>query len=71
MAWDFKNRALRKIFLHKRKEVTGGWIKPHNEKLHNIYSSSNIIRVIKSTSMKGVRYVAEMGREQKCIQCLR
>ena len=53
MVCDFKNRVLRKIFWHKRKEVTGGWIKLHNEKLYNIYSSSNIIRVIKSKSMKG------------------
>jgi hypothetical protein len=52
-AWDFKNRVLRKTFLHNRKEVRGGWIKLHNEKLHDIYSSSNIIRVIKSKSTKG------------------
>jgi hypothetical protein len=48
-----------------------GWIKLHKKKLHNIYSSSNIIRVITSKSMKELGYVAEMGREQKCIQSLR
>jgi hypothetical protein len=44
----FKNRALRKIFGPKREEVAGGWRRLHNEELHNLYASSNIIRVIKS-----------------------
>jgi hypothetical protein len=43
----FENRVLRRIFGPKR-EVTGGWRKKHNEELHNLYSSSNIIRMIKS-----------------------
>jgi hypothetical protein len=37
----FKNRVLRRIFGPKRVEVTGGWRRMHNEKLHNLYSSSN------------------------------
>jgi hypothetical protein len=48
----FENRALRKIFGPKRDEVTGGWRKLHNEELHNFYSSSSIIRMIKSRRMK-------------------
>jgi hypothetical protein len=40
----FENRVLRKIFGLKRDEVTGEWRKLHNEELHNLYSSSNIIK---------------------------
>jgi hypothetical protein len=40
----FENRVLRRIFGPKRKEVTGEWRKLHNEELHILYSSQNIIR---------------------------
>jgi hypothetical protein len=43
----FENRVLRKIFARKRDEVTGEWRKLHNEELHNLYSSPDIIRQIK------------------------
>jgi hypothetical protein len=43
----FENRALRKIFGPKRDEVTGQWRRLHNEELNALYSSPNIIRVIK------------------------
>jgi len=42
----FKNRVLRRIFGPKREEVVGGWRRLHNEELHNLYASSNIIRVV-------------------------
>jgi hypothetical protein len=45
----FENRVLRRIFGPKRDEVTGEWGKLHNEELHNLYSSPNIIRTIKSS----------------------
>jgi hypothetical protein len=48
----FKNRVLRKIFGHKRDDVTGGWRKLLNEELHNLYSSPDINRMIRSRSMK-------------------
>jgi hypothetical protein len=48
----FENRVLRRIFGPKRSEVTGGWRKLHNEELHNLYSSPNIIIMIKSRSMR-------------------
>jgi hypothetical protein len=44
----FENRVLRRIFGPKRDEVTGEWRKLHNEELHIVYSSPNIIRQIKS-----------------------
>jgi hypothetical protein len=40
----FENRILRRIFRPKRDEVTGEWRKSHNEELHNLYSSPDIIR---------------------------
>jgi hypothetical protein len=58
----FQNRVLRRIFGPKRDEVTGGWRKLHNEELHDLYSSSSIIRMIKSRRMKWVGHVARMGR---------
>jgi hypothetical protein len=48
----FENRALRRIFGPKGDEVTGGWRKLHNEELHNLYSSSSIIRMIKSRMIR-------------------
>jgi hypothetical protein len=42
-----ENRALRRIFGPKREEVAGGWRRLHNEELHNLYTSPNIVKVIK------------------------
>jgi hypothetical protein len=58
----FENRVLRGIFGPKRDEVIGDWRKMHNEELHNLYCSPNIIRMIKSRRMKCVGHVARMGR---------
>jgi hypothetical protein len=52
----------RLIFGPKRDEVTGGWRKLHNEELHNLYSSPNIIRMITSRRMRLAGHVARMGR---------
>jgi hypothetical protein len=38
----FENRMLRTIFVPEKEEGTGGWIKRHNEEIHNLYSSPNI-----------------------------
>jgi len=60
----FENRVLRRTFWPKRDEVTGGgggWRKLHNEELNDLYSSPNIVRVIKSRRMSWSRYVACVG----------
>jgi hypothetical protein len=48
----FENRVLRRIFGPRRYEVTGEWIKLHNEKLHDVNFSPSIIRIIKSKRMR-------------------
>jgi hypothetical protein len=58
----FENRVLRRIFGPKRDEVMGDWRKIHNEELHNLYSSPNIIIMIKSRRMRWSVHVARMGR---------
>jgi hypothetical protein len=54
----FENRVLRRIFGPKREEVAGDWRRLHNEELHNLYASSNIITVIKSRRMRWAGHVA-------------
>jgi hypothetical protein len=56
----FWNRVLRKIFGPKREE-DGSWRKFHNDDLHSLYSSPNIIRLIKSRRMRWVGHVARIG----------
>jgi hypothetical protein len=56
----FENRVLRRIFGPKREE-DGSWRKLHNVELHGLYSSPNIVRVIKSRRMRWAGHVARMG----------
>jgi hypothetical protein len=57
----FENRVLRKI-CGPRREEDGSWRKLHNDELHDLYSSPNIVRVIKSRRMRWAGHVACMGR---------
>jgi hypothetical protein len=66
----FDNRVLRRIFEPKRDEVTGEWRKLHNEELHNLYSSADIIRQDKSRRMRWAGHVARMGEERKVYKVL-
>jgi hypothetical protein len=56
----FENRVLRRIFGPKREE-DGSWRKLHNDELHTLYSSPNIVRVIISRRMRWAGHVARMG----------
>jgi len=57
----FENRVLRRVFGHKRDEVTGEWRKLHNEELRDLYSLPNIVRVLKLRRMIWAGHVARMG----------
>jgi hypothetical protein len=57
----FENRVLRKIFEPKREE-DGSWRKLHNDELHSLYSSPNIVRVIRSRRMRWAAHLARMGK---------
>jgi hypothetical protein len=58
-----------RIFGRKRHELTGGWRKLHIEELHNVYSSSSIISMIKSRIMRWVGHVARgWGRRGMLVE---
>ena len=64
----FENRVLRRVFGPKRDEVTGEWRKLNNEKLSDMYSLPNIVRVVKSRRMGWAGHVARMGKGKRCAQ---
>jgi hypothetical protein len=64
----FENRTLRRIFGPKTNEVTGEWRKLHNEERIDLYSSHNIVRVIKLRRMRWAWHVACMAGEGRRIQ---
>jgi hypothetical protein len=66
----FENRVLRGIFGPKGDEVTGDWRKLHNGELHNLYSSPDIIRQIKSRRMRWAVHVARMGEGRNVCRVL-
>jgi hypothetical protein len=66
----FENRVLRRIFGPKRDKVTGKWRRLHNKELYALYSSPNIIRVIKSRRLRRARHVACMGERRGAYRAL-
>ena len=56
--------VLKKIFGHKRHDVTGEWRRLHNEELYDRYSSANIIRVIKSRRIGWAGHKARVGERR-------
>jgi hypothetical protein len=65
--WVFENRVMRRIFGPKR---DGVWRKLHKEELHNLYSSSSIIRIIKSRRMRWAGHVARMEEKRNVYRLL-
>jgi hypothetical protein len=65
----FENRMLRRIFGPKREE-DGSWRKLHNDELHSLYSSPNIVRVIKLRRMRWTGHVARMGEGRSVYRVL-
>jgi len=59
--------VLRRIFRPRRDEVTGERRRFHKEELNDLYSSPNIVRVIKSERMRWAEHVARMGEERVCV----
>ena len=66
----FENRVLRRIFGHKRDEVTGEWRKLHTEELNDLYCSPNIIWVIKSRRMRWAGHIARLGERRDVYRVL-
>ena len=66
----FENKVSRRIFGTRRDEVTGEWSRLHIEKLNDLYSSPNFVRVIKSRRMRWAGHVARMGEERGVYRVL-
>jgi hypothetical protein len=60
----FENRVLRRIFGSKRDEATGEWRRLHKEEINDLYSSPNIIRVIKFRRMRWAGHVGRMAEKR-------
>ena len=62
--------VLRRIFGPRRDEVTGDWRRLHKEEINVLYSSPNILRVIKSRRMRWAGHVARMGEDRGLYRVL-
>jgi len=66
----FENMVLRRIFGPRRDEVTGEWRRLHNEELTDMYSSFNILRVIKSKRIRWAGHVVRISEERGVYRVL-
>jgi hypothetical protein len=66
----FENRVLRRIFGPKMDELIGGWRKLYNDELHNLYTSTSIIRMIKSRRIRWAGHVASMKAKRSAYSIL-
>jgi hypothetical protein len=66
----FENRVLRRLFERKRDEVTGEWRRLHKKEFYALYSSPNIIWVIKSRGLRWAGHVARMGERRGAYRAL-
>jgi len=65
-----ENMVLRRILGPRREEVTGEWRRLHNEELNDLYSSPNIVRVIKWRKIRWAGHVAHIGEERGVYRVL-
>jgi hypothetical protein len=66
----FENKVLRRIFGPKRDEVTGEWRRLHNKELYALFSSPNIILVIKTLRLRWAGHAARMGERRGAYRAL-
>ena len=66
----FENRVLKKTLGPKKDEITGEWRRLHNDELHDLYFSPNIIRMIKSRRMRWARHVTFMEERRGAYRVL-
>ena len=62
--------VMRRIFGPRKDEVTGEWRRLHNEELNDLYSSPNIVRVIKSRRIRWAGHVTRMGEDRGVCRVL-
>ena len=63
-----EKRVLRKIFGHKRDEVTGEYIRLHNKEIYDLYSSQNVNRVMMSRGMRWTGHVVNMADRRRAYR---
>jgi hypothetical protein len=66
----FQKRVPRRIFVPKRENVVGDWTRLNKEKVHNLYASPHIVRVIKSRRMRCARHIARMRKMRNVYNIL-
>jgi len=70
MLWEFEDRVLWRIFEPERDETSGEWRRLHNKELNDIYSSPNVILVIKSRRMRWAGLVVVMGEKRRAYRVM-